>query len=155
MIHGPGGMGKSTLLARFILDQVDRDRASRIPFAYLDFDRQDLSIRDTMVLVAEIMRQLGVQYPTEGSYAEEARARILAAHSEIVGAESFVTREAVIGGILELLRSVGAHDDPFLLVLDTFEEVQYSSASFVYSPRRACLPPPCCRRRGRPNQRRA
>ncbi|GGU73675.1 hypothetical protein GCM10010211_44580 [Streptomyces albospinus] len=70
VIHGPGGMGKSTLLAKFLLDTVpDPARgspvayASAFPFAYIDFERPTLSIQEPVTLIAEAARQLGVQYP--------------------------------------------------------------------------------------------
>ncbi|MFD8546487.1 ATP-binding protein [Streptomyces sp. NPDC059649] len=62
VIHGPGGMGKSTLLAKFLLDSV-HDPAGGIPFAYIDFERPTLSIHEPVTLIAEAARQLGIQYP--------------------------------------------------------------------------------------------
>ncbi|BDM69080.1 hypothetical protein HEK616_25670 [Streptomyces nigrescens] len=62
VIHGPGGMGKSTLLAKFLLDNV-QDPAGGIPFAYIDFERPTLSLHEPVTLIAEAARQLGVQYP--------------------------------------------------------------------------------------------
>lgn len=37
-----GGVGKSTLLARFILDHAEIDGAKRIPYSYLDFDDSEV-----------------------------------------------------------------------------------------------------------------
>ncbi|MEU9501643.1 ATP-binding protein [Streptomyces sp. NPDC048196] len=62
VIHGPGGMGKSTLLAKFLLDSV-HDPAGGIPFAYIDFERPTLSVHEPITLIAEAARQLGIQYP--------------------------------------------------------------------------------------------
>ncbi|MFI0714680.1 ATP-binding protein [Streptomyces inhibens] len=62
IIHGPGGMGKSTLLAKFVLDNV-HDPAGGFPFAYIDFERPTLSIQEPVTLIAEAARQLGIQYP--------------------------------------------------------------------------------------------
>lgn len=62
LIHGPGGMGKSTLLAKFLLDSLG-DFTSGFPFAYIDFERPTLSIQEPITLIAEIARQLGIQYP--------------------------------------------------------------------------------------------
>ena len=62
VIHGPGGMGKSTLLAKFLLDSVHGHTAG-FPFAYIDFERPTLSIHEPVTLIAEAARQLGIQYP--------------------------------------------------------------------------------------------
>ncbi|MEV0374703.1 ATP-binding protein [Streptomyces sp. NPDC050636] len=62
VIHGPGGMGKSTLLAKFLLDSI-HDRTPCFPFAYIDFERPTLSIQEPVTLIAEAARQLGIQYP--------------------------------------------------------------------------------------------
>ena len=37
MIHGPGGIGKSTLLAKFVEDHARAPDSARIPFVYIDF----------------------------------------------------------------------------------------------------------------------
>ncbi|GLF93142.1 ATP-binding protein [Streptomyces yaizuensis] len=62
VIHGPGGMGKSTLLARFLLDSI-HGHASGFPFAYIDFERPTLSVHEPVTLIAETARQLAIQYP--------------------------------------------------------------------------------------------
>ncbi|MEW2574810.1 ATP-binding protein [Streptomyces syringium] len=61
VIHGPGGIGKSTLLAKFILDTLHDQRD--FPFGYVDFERPTLSIHEPVTLIAELARQLRVQYP--------------------------------------------------------------------------------------------
>ncbi|MFE0188382.1 ATP-binding protein [Streptomyces sp. NPDC058989] len=62
VIHGPDGMGKSTLLAKFVLDGA-HGLGDGFPFAYIDFARPTLSLREPVTLIAEAARQLGVQYP--------------------------------------------------------------------------------------------
>lgn len=62
VVHGPGGMGKTTLLAKFVLDTL-HDRAGCFPFAYIDFERPTLSIQEPLTLIAEVARQLGIQFP--------------------------------------------------------------------------------------------
>ncbi|WP_230883152.1 trypsin-like peptidase domain-containing protein [Streptomyces venezuelae] len=62
LIHGVGGIGKSMLLARFLVDALD-DAPTRFPFAYLDFERPTLSIHEPATVIAETARQLGIQYP--------------------------------------------------------------------------------------------
>jgi hypothetical protein len=133
ILHGPGGMGKSTLLAHLILEYVDRPVDESFPFAYLDFDHPSLTIEEPLLLLAEILRQIGVQYPSARDHAEQARAEIAASRSVAEGLESFTTRQLDVGELLAVLRSVDAQDKPFLLVLDTFEEVQYTSRAFLDS----------------------
>ncbi|GAU70239.1 putative hypothetical protein [Streptomyces sp. NBRC 110611] len=62
VVHGPDGMGKSTLLAEFLLDGV-RTPGGGFPFAYIDFGRPTLSVQEPVTLIAEAARQLGIQYP--------------------------------------------------------------------------------------------
>ncbi|MEU7071206.1 trypsin-like peptidase domain-containing protein [Streptomyces narbonensis] len=62
LIHGVGGIGKSMLLARFLVDAL-ADAPTRFPFAYLDFERPTLSIHEPATVIAETARQLGIQYP--------------------------------------------------------------------------------------------
>ncbi|WP_190344749.1 hypothetical protein [Streptomyces venezuelae] len=62
LLHGLGGIGKSTLLAKFLLDGL-RDFPSGFPFAYVDFERPTLSVHEPATLIAEMARQLGIQYP--------------------------------------------------------------------------------------------
>ncbi|WP_262387221.1 ATP-binding protein [Streptomyces sp. TRM49041] len=72
VVHGPGGMGKSTLLAHFLLDSLRTGeggnecggvRTFPFPFTYIDFERPTLSVHEPVTLVAETARQLGIQYP--------------------------------------------------------------------------------------------
>ncbi|MEV6398640.1 trypsin-like peptidase domain-containing protein [Streptomyces sp. NPDC051907] len=62
LIHGNGGVGKSTLLAKGILGSLHR-RTPDMPFAYVDFDRPTISITEPIGLVAETARQLSIQCP--------------------------------------------------------------------------------------------
>uniref|UniRef100_A0AAU2JVZ4 KAP family NTPase n=1 Tax=Streptomyces sp. NBC_00049 TaxID=2903617 RepID=A0AAU2JVZ4_9ACTN len=62
LVHGVGGIGKSTLLAKFLLDGL-RDFPARFPFAYVDFEHPTLSVHEPATLIAEMARQLGIQFP--------------------------------------------------------------------------------------------
>ncbi|AKJ08089.1 AAA ATPase-like protein [Archangium gephyra] len=132
VIHGPGGMGKSTLLARFILEHVERSEDDRFPFAYLDFDHPSLRVEEPLTLLAEVFRQVGFQYPSQRDFAEELRRELL----ELLARDAFTTSSlesfrSPIGDLVALLRKASAESKPFLLVLDTFEEVQYTSRSYI------------------------
>ncbi|MCH0538918.1 AAA family ATPase [Streptomyces sp. MUM 203J] len=72
LVHGRGGMGKSTLMAHFLLDALSPDdqpagtgtgREFPFPFAYIDFERPSLSVHEPITMVAETARQLSVQFP--------------------------------------------------------------------------------------------
>ena len=71
VLHGPGGVEKSTVLAKFILDHSDSD--DRVPFVYIDFDRPGTLPQEPLTLLVEALRQLGAQYPAIGGQAEELR----------------------------------------------------------------------------------
>ncbi len=83
-LSGVGGVGKSTLLAKFILQHVDsygnrerylgdgktatlsqfiHDSTAPLEFAYLDFDRSTISAAQPSTLLLEMVRQLGWQLP--------------------------------------------------------------------------------------------
>ena len=85
-IWGIGGVGKTTLIAKFVLEHAEAAR-SRYPFAYLDFDRATLSARRLELLLAEMCEQVGAQFPelTEPMRAlqDKARALSLDAPSEV------------------------------------------------------------------------
>ncbi|MET7717922.1 AAA family ATPase [Streptomyces sp. NPDC005407] len=155
VIHGPGGMGKSTLLAKFLLDSVP-DHNPDFPFAYIDFERPTLSIHEPVTLIAEIARQLGIQYPAHraelDALADECQQ---AAHSQREGQDrvtqlhQLATTRSVLGRSssqefqllatereTDIIRRVAdvlgravtsadQEDPPFVLVVDSFEEAQY------------------------------
>jgi hypothetical protein len=152
-VFGPGGAGKSTLIAKFILEHAEHEGYAQFPFAYLDFDRAALVVEKPITLIFEIMRQLSVQYPPSVSgyqrIAQDWTARVYAraeAPSSIEDAEdssapassadagrdldpdlraSFLAEFANFVGSLQPSES----PQPLLLVLDTFEEVQLRSSA--------------------------
>lgn len=138
VVHGPGGVGKSALIARFILDQ-DSNRLAfgGFPIVYLDFDNSSLQLDHPESLVKEAFRQAALQYP-----------QLLTIQSEFLSAyENFVASQADAAtppssatGTAQALRFQAAlpfvsqwmprllHvraelNAPFLIVFDTFEEV--------------------------------
>jgi hypothetical protein len=141
LVYGPGGVGKSTLLARFILEHARAQRQDRFPFAYLDFDRPDVAAEEPLTLLVEAVRQLGIAYPR----ARESCDRIRRGWLDLISQRhaspaaglarqqtgSARVDAAAIQDFRSLIGSLGAQDRPLLLVLDTFEEVQYRSRSYV------------------------
>jgi formylglycine-generating enzyme required for sulfatase activity len=153
-VNGPGGCGKSTLIAKFILQHAEIAESARFPFAYLDFDRPGLLAEEPVTLLMEVMRQLASQFPeSRDEYrrmAEEWDARIADQQGKTtevdraLGTNSQKLPSQNIGNMLrltdrqqymsEFVRFVGnikRDEQPLLLVLDTFEEVQFRSSAFV------------------------
>lgn len=130
ILTGLGGAGKSTLAVRVAQEVFNEQKAT---VAILDFDRPGIDARDFYWLEAELTRQVGHQYPeteqTLRTIREDARRQVSesgvdapqASTSEAVEEERGLRR--TIYGLADALRSAGAGDRPFMLVLDTFEEV--------------------------------
>jgi hypothetical protein len=143
LIHGPGGVGKSTLLAKLLLDHLlEVQPSDRFPYAYLDFDVSALNVSEPVTLIAEAARQLGAQYPLLRPEWEAARADWL----KLISAswpEELAPQQRVeaLRRFAELLGKSGFEETrvreqferglPFLLVMDTFEEVQYHDRDAV------------------------
>jgi hypothetical protein len=148
LIHGPGGSGKSTLVARFVLEHVDGDVGYRFPFAYLTFDRAELRTEQPLTLLAEAAIQLGALFPDA---ADEAAALAQSARSVVASAvvrtrdrratkgswSSTAERESGDEAILirrfgQLIeRTVGTREVPNVWVLDTFEVAQRQAPTAV------------------------
>ncbi|MFC9392279.1 trypsin-like peptidase domain-containing protein [Streptomyces sp. NPDC057027] len=71
LIHGVGGIGKSTLLAKFLVDALAAAEPGGFPFAHIDFARPTLSIHEPATVIAEMARQLGVHHPSHRAAFEE------------------------------------------------------------------------------------
>ncbi len=147
-VHGPGGVGKSTLVARFVLDRLDGPRHKfhgRPPqeylptlCLYLTFDRYDLVAERPLTLVAEAVRQIGLLHPGLGERTEELEREleITLAADRLTRSEDlhFSPRAAhqrdeltLIDALAALVTSVtGGATRRWLLALDAFEQVQRS-----------------------------
>ncbi|MER5205545.1 trypsin-like peptidase domain-containing protein [Streptomyces sp. NPDC002825] len=71
LLHGVGGIGKSTLLAKFLVDALAAAEPAGFPFAYIDFARPTLSVHEPATVIAEMARQLGVHHPAHRAAFEE------------------------------------------------------------------------------------
>ncbi|CAN97321.1 hypothetical protein sce7152 [Sorangium cellulosum So ce56] len=131
LVHGPGGMGKSALIERFTLD-IARAAPPR-PWAYVDFDSPTVSVDDPNTVFMEILEQLGAQSPAFQRTSRSFRIRALKRRSLAANAEVSEAREVPRSSIDELsyLLSAGGDGRPLVLVLDTFEEVQFRGPAAV------------------------
>jgi hypothetical protein len=97
VVSGLGGVGKSALIAQFVLSHP-------APFAWIDFDRADVAPDDAPTLLAAVVRQVqssvpGVRAPSTKGWEQ---------------------------GVRALAKELAAADvDRLLLVLDSFEAAQY------------------------------
>ena len=143
-VLGPGGGGKSTLIAKFILEHAEEQERAQFPFAYLDFDRPALTVREPVSLLIEIMRQLSDQYPESKGFYTNLVARWTARIEERLSGDTpvrrsmsdiaslwLVDREQVLNEFAEFTYGLGNNqrEQPMLLVLDTFEEIQFRSSA--------------------------
>lgn len=134
-ISGPGGVGKSALVARFMLEHCKLIPEARLVFAYLDFDRSVLSITEPETLLAEILNQLDLQFQKEG-YFRGLRDSFLQQiatyqHEKTDPGDNYTRITAVIHELMKLVEdSLGPR--LFVIVLDTFEEVQYRGERLAF-----------------------
>lgn len=141
-IYGPGGIGKSALIGRFLSESVNLEVNFGF-FSYLAFDQASLRIEAPYTILAEVVHQFGNQHPGMESYTKDffhavdlfrnKQGTIL---NKSVG---FETRAERLGTIVEgeeeiyfqfsrligTLRRKLLNYGSFVVVLDTFEEVQY------------------------------
>lgn len=120
VIEARGGLGKSTLIAKFVHDHaLGQGAHQRFAFAYLDFDRAGLQT-DGSQLLNELARQVGLQFPQ----IEPALAEIRSGLAQGLGPDITPFHQH-LDRFRELVRQV-AEGRSFLLVLDTMEVVQYN-----------------------------
>ena len=157
VVYGAGGVGKSTLIAKALMDYLAKASAA-VPFVYVDFERADVRLPEPFSLIAEMCHQLGVQYPqhAEALGALEAKARDRARTSrarraDLDSVNSIAATRATMGRSGEqqfhakarkdearmatefaaIVSGLGRSDQeqlPFLVVLDSFEAAQYRAS---------------------------
>jgi hypothetical protein len=146
-IYGPGGIGKSALVGHILEEYSFAETTVRIPFAYMAFDQRTLRIETPFTLLVESIAQFELQFP--GHKEDFAMFNDLVlnfrdikggvvdrsiAHStrEERISRIIATDEELYNGFARLLdkistRTIGDKTvkSTVLLILDTFEEVQY------------------------------
>jgi hypothetical protein len=123
MIYGPGGVGKSTLIARFLLEHA----ASGLPFIYIDLDRPSIDPRNPFNILKEAARQLALQVPSIRPAEERFSIEIDQILRERVSSEASRSAHQLAGSVPAFCRLVetalpAPRRLPF--VIDTFEEAQ-------------------------------
>lgn|GEM_PF-5499829 len=129
LLYGPGGIGKTTLVAKFLVDHALA--TERLPFAYLDFDRLPVSAEGPAALVIEAVRQLGLQF---GDEVEDAANRLRSVLERYVRADltsAPSTNKRVLSDLSSFLRLLVRPNESVLFVIDTFEEVQLRSSAYA------------------------
>jgi hypothetical protein len=126
-ISGPGGVGKSALVARFMLEHTRLREDARVPFGYLDFNRASLDVGEPLALCVELLHQLDIQFPSDGRFAD-IRERAITQWGDAAKVPPPESRLAaardLLGDVLRRMRMV-LGPRPYVVVLDTFEVVQY------------------------------
>jgi tetratricopeptide (TPR) repeat protein len=142
LLHGPGGSGKSTVVAQFLLGHVAVEQP-RLLFAQIDFYRPRFAAQEPLTLLGEVLRQAAVQAPALRERAGELRSSTLARLSrkqlepsatELDSARSvvgFADREWYVDEFGRLMRETLGDERLLVLVLDTLEEVQYRGQDYI------------------------
>jgi hypothetical protein len=135
MITGLGGIGKSTLLAKFIVDQLKGKNARKLPFIYLDFDRPGLSIANPMMLIVSALKQLELQFPDLRNDFISIQRLIKEKYQNNFSSNS--SRSSDRDETFDFYRQNPRYSEmisrlnvPILVVLDSFEEVEYRAKEY-------------------------
>lgn len=146
LIYGPGGIGKSTLIANFILEHADPEASRRLPYVYIDFNRRDVDIQEPISLLLEAVRQLAIQYPVDEKrwidLYEQWRRNLedLAldnpAQKSAYGQESITSARRrgwnrYVSEFVDAVAGLLQAEEPFLMVLDTLEELLYHNREYL------------------------
>jgi hypothetical protein len=120
-----GGIGKTTLIAKFVLDHA-LNQAQPFPFAYLDFDRATLHTRDPRQLLLETARQVALQFPVITAQVESLTNDV---RREI--ADDTASSVAPFDRFRDMVRTITQGRRAFLVVFDAMEVVQYDPRSLA------------------------
>lgn len=140
-IEGQGGTGKSTLIAKFILDHARFMLAdaggptARLPFVYLDFDRATITAREPLQLLLDMAAQIAVWLPETERPLERFRLELRKTIENQALDPSHKQRERRTWSKLrghcqkfcQIVEAVNQSRSPVVLLFDTFELVQYNA----------------------------
>lgn len=152
LIYGVGGIGKSTLVAQFILQCWEREGQDRMPFVYLDFDKiiaksNDNPLFEPLLLAKEAFRQLSIQFPAQNATDADPLSEIYKTIEVFLEAPDSLTKGSAIRGITstyerdKLYESIERNylwdtslqqkykQKQVLVVMDSFEVFQTSASN--------------------------
>jgi hypothetical protein len=126
-VHGSGGVGKSTMLARFLLDEHERGGT----FAYIDIDRPTIAPEKPLTLLADAVAQLALQFELPQAVGlTEQIAESLGREEDRRQFESIRPADDwLLDQFRDLLWNMGEHN--LIIVVDTFEEAQFLGPDVV------------------------
>lgn len=133
VLYGIGGVGKSTLVARFAMDLYERRAdAETGVWAYLDLDRPTLASCDADVILDDIIRQVAAQLPDERRKLlrsrEVKRLRRKGAGLEAIDTASSYRQPAA--DFAQAMRDIGG--GALLVVIDTYEQLERNQPNQQY-----------------------
>jgi hypothetical protein len=131
LIFGVGGVGKSTLIARFILEHALIGREQQFPFVYIDFDRPVVNVEQPLTIIPEAIRQIGLQYDVAHVASENLSERLQRSLPDLQPFAAEEQDEKFIQEFASFLDLLRVGEGPILLVLDTLEEAQVRSAAYA------------------------
>ena len=123
MIYGAGGVGKSTLVAKFLSECAD----NKLPFIYIDLDRASIDPRNPFVILDEAQRQLSVQVPRIRPLAEKFGAELVQLLRDRAASEASRSSHQLSGSVqqfCQLVEQALPAERRLPFVIDTFEEAQ-------------------------------
>src|SRR5271166_1511922 len=123
MIFGPAGVGKSTLIAKFLLEHGGRE----LPFIYIDLDRPSIDPRNQFGILHEAQRQLALQVPKIRASAEKFAIGLEQALRERATSEASRSAHQLgeaVSNFCSLVEEALPPQRRFPFVIDTFEEAQ-------------------------------
>lgn len=138
-IHGPGGIGKSTVLAKFALDAVGREDLDAV--VYLNLDRPILRPEEPLSLLLDLLSQLSRQFPEASGMlnkvsgtVRDLERRLSYTKSDQTVLESVVIQESDWDWIVSEV-AAAISDVPgtrkILVLVDTFEQAQRHGSHVV------------------------
>jgi WD40 repeat protein/tetratricopeptide (TPR) repeat protein len=133
-VYGPGGVGKSSLLARFILDHTSGSDSEALPFAVVDIDRPSVDPLRPVTFLVEALGQLQHQLERFGSQARELMRRILdrERYDDTSAYETVIYQTPRLLAEFGQLMNSSLGSKPLVLIVDTFEEVQFLGPEAVF-----------------------
>ncbi len=125
-VYGLGGVGKSTLIAQFLLDLAAAPQPTA--WAYLDLDRPSLATFNPLTVLNDINRQVGAELPETRRFLDHS-GREGVEHQkgtglERSGSESWRTVASQLASAVN-----AAAGGRLVVVLDTYEEMQRADAT--------------------------